>query len=380
VQTCRPGEDVFGLNPLQTPLPASSGEAAPISVRGLFPGYFAMVMATGAVSIATHLLGHDWIALCLLWVNAGFYMSLSALTLLRLIRHADAFAADMRDHARGPGFFTLIAGTCILGSQCLLVAGAEPVAFGLWILGAALWLLISYWFFVAVTVRWRKPSLESGINGAWLLASVASQALSVLTVLLPWPTELWPNFVFLGLSLHLIGSMLYLAIIPLIFYRLTFVRLRMASLTPPYWINMGAAAIATLAGATLLIAAAETPQMSVFIPFLGGFTVLFWASATWWIPLLIGLTVWRHVVAHFPLHYDPQFWAMVFPLAMYTTGSLRLFEALDLDFLRFIPEGFVWLAMLAWLSTTIGLAATLVRRIIRPVDQGQGRTDDRHLH
>jgi len=350
---------------------ATTGARPPGSIRDLFPGYFAMVMATGAVSIANQLLGNERIALALLWVNTAFYIALWALTLLRLVRHSDAFAADMRDHARGPGFFTMVAGTCILASQSLLVGGAERVAFGLWGLAAALWVLISYWFFVAVTVRRRKPSLEAGINGAWLLASVATQALSVLTVLLPWPEAVRPDFLFLGLSLHLIGGMLYLAIIPLIFYRLTFVRLRMASLTPPYWINMGAAAIATLAGATLLIASAEAPGMAMFKPFLAGFTVLFWASATWWIPLLIGLTLWRHVVVRFPFHYDPQFWAMVFPLAMYTTGSLRLFDALALDFLRFIPQTFVWLAMLAWLSTVTGLAASLARRIAGPVDQGQ---------
>jgi len=326
-----------------------------------------MVMATGAVSIANHLLAYDRIALALLWVNAGFYVVLWTLTLLRLFWHAAAFAADMRDHARGPGFFTVIAGTCILASQCLLVADAERLAFMLWALAATLWVLISYWFFVAVTVRKRKPALESGVNGAWLLASVATQALSVLTVLLPWPEAIWPHFLFLGLCLHLIGCMLYLAIIPLIFYRLTFIRLQMAALTPPYWINMGAAAIATLAGSTLLIGGAGDPRMAVFTPFLAGFTVLFWASATWWIPLLIGLTLWRHVVVRFPFHYDPQFWAMVFPLAMYTTGSLRLFEALELEFLRFIPESFVWLAMLAWLSTTIGLVGSLGRRFLGPI-------------
>jgi len=357
--------------------PGNRIDAVPASlIRGLFPGYFAMVMATGAVSIANHVLGHDRIALALLWVNSGFYLMLWSLTLLRLIRHADAFVADMQDHARGPGFFTLIAGTCILGSQYLLVASAERAAFALWILGAVLWVLISYWFFVAVTVRRHKPTLEDGVNGAWLLASVATQALSVLTVLLPWPDATRPSFLFLGLSLHLIGCMLYLAIIPLIFYRLTFVRLRMAALTPPYWINMGAVAIATLAGSTLLAAGAESSRLAAFTPFLSGFTVLFWASATWWIPLLIGLTLWRHVVVRFPFHYDPQFWAMVFPLAMYTTGSLRLFEVLELEFLRFIPESFVWLAMLAWISTVFGLLARLTRQLLAHMDRHRGQPQD----
>ena len=57
---------------------------------------------------------------------------------------------------------------------------------------------------------------------------------------------------FVALCMYLLGAMLYLTIITLIFYRFTFVPLTVDQLTPPYWINMGAVAITTLAGASLL--------------------------------------------------------------------------------------------------------------------------------
>jgi hypothetical protein len=41
------------------------------AVSNLFPGYFALVMATGIVSIAAHLLGMKWIAFMLLIVNSN---------------------------------------------------------------------------------------------------------------------------------------------------------------------------------------------------------------------------------------------------------------------------------------------------------------------
>ena len=41
-----------------------------------------------------------------------------------------------------------------------------------------------YAFFTAVVVRETKPSLETGINGAWLLAIVSTQSVSVLGTLL----------------------------------------------------------------------------------------------------------------------------------------------------------------------------------------------------
>ena len=99
--------------------------------------------------------------------------------------------------------------------------------------------------------------------------------------------------------------MLYIWIISLIFYRYTFFTLSPSDLAPPYWINMGAAAISTLAG-TMLIAA--TPALAAsrqLLPFLRGFTLLFWATATWWIPMLLILGIWRHGFPRVPAPLRP---------------------------------------------------------------------------
>jgi len=61
------------------------------------------------------------------------------------------------------------------------------------------------------------------------------------------------GMLFFSLVMFLIGGMLYLIIIVLIFYRLMFFAIKPEAFTPPYWINMGAAAISTLAGAMLVL-------------------------------------------------------------------------------------------------------------------------------
>jgi tellurite resistance protein TehA-like permease len=155
--------------------------------------------------------------------------------------------------------------------------------------------------------------------------------------------------------------MLYLILITLIFYRFTFVSLTTVTLTPPYWINMGAVAITSLAGAKLIIAGHTWSFLSEILPFLKGFTLFFWAAGTWWIPLLFILGIWRHLHKHFPLVNDPLYWGMVFPLGMYTVCTLQLSKALDLDFLLFIPRSFIFIALAAWLITFIGLIHSLLR-------------------
>jgi tellurite resistance protein TehA-like permease len=342
------------------------------AVTGLYPGYFALVMATGIISIAAHLLGMPaWLPWSLFVFNILAYAVLWLLTGARLVWHLPRVMADLTDHARGPGFLTAVAATCVLGVQCVLLAGATGVALGLWGFGLLLWGVLLYTFLAAVTVRAPKPSLEEGLNGAWLLLVVSTQSVALLGVRLAPGLGAWGERVFfLALALWLVGCMFYLLIIGLIFYRFTFFSFTPAMLSPPYWINMGAIAITTMVGATLALSAPAGGWLAELLPFIKGLTLLFWSFATWWIPLLLILGVWRHGLRRFPLAYDPQYWGLVFPLGMYTACTVQLARALELPFLLGLPRVFIYLALLAWALTFIGLArrvgAALVEGLKRP--------------
>ena len=333
------------------------------AVADLFPGYFALVMATGIISIAAHLLEMRTVALALLVVNLIAYVILCSFLVLRLILFFSRIKADIGDHVRGPGFFTVVAGTCVFGSQLIIVAGRDGAAAFLWLVALVLWSVIMYTFFTAVTVRENKPSLESGLNGAWLIAVVATQSISVLGTLLAVRWEAYREpLLFFTLCMFLIGCMLYVLLITLIFYRFTFLNVTSATLTPPYWINMGAVAITTLAGARLILAAPGWSVLSDLVPFLKGFTLFFWAAGTWWIPLLFILGFWRHIYKRFPLRYDPQYWGMVFPLGMYTVCTFQLSNAIGFAPLLIIPRYFIYFAFAGWLAAAAGLVHSLLLR------------------
>jgi tellurite resistance protein TehA-like permease len=330
-------------------------------LAGFPPSYFAFVMATGIVSIAAHHLALPWVAQPLFLANALAWLLLWAITLLRLLCFPGALWREMVHHGTGPSFLTMVAATSVLGAQVRLLTPFASLALGVWGLAVLLWLGLIYGFFLAMTLAEPKPPIERGLGGAWLLVTVSTESLVVLGVAVADQLPRPEIAIFACFCLFLLGGMFYTVLISLIMYRWLFFNMTAEMLTPPYWINMGAVAITTLAGAGLMLYAREHAGSLGFLPFISALTAGFWATATWWIPLLVALGVWRHAVARIPLGYDPQYWSMVFPLGMYTTATTIYARASSQEFLLPIARAFVWVALASWLAAFAGLLLRAVR-------------------
>jgi tellurite resistance protein TehA-like permease len=107
-------------------------------------------------------------------------------------------------------------------------------------------------------------------------------------------------------------------------------------------------------------------------PFIDGVTLIMWAWATWWIPLLLLFGIWKHGICRVPLTYTPMFWSLVFPLGMYALASLRLSLAADFPPLRAISYSMVWVALAAWVATAAGLV-TASRESFRDFERSTPR-------
>lgn len=322
-------------------------------VAALYPGCFALVMATGIISNALFLEGYRAWTDALFAINLIAYPCLVLLTGSRFALFSRALWADLVNPRLIFSFFTIVAGTDVLGIGISL-RGYATVALFMWLFALVVWFVLIYFSF-AVLIFLNTAHGANVVHGGWLIAIVGTESLVILgTIIAPGLGSLSSAVFVLIHMLWGIGLALYGIFITLFAYRIFFFDVEPEDITPLLWVVMGAAAIATNAGSTLILTDSGMPFLNSMRPFIDGVTLVMWAWATWWIPLLLLFGIWKHGIRRVPLTYTPMFWSLVFPLGMYALASLRLSLAADFSPLRTISQAMVWIALAAWAAT--GLA------------------------
>ena len=347
------------------------------ATRGLAPGYFALVMGTGIISVGLRLEGFLLLSTVLLWACAAAFVVLSLLTIVRLFAYRREIGGDFEDPRRGFGFFTLVAGANVLGAR-LAMEGHTRWTAALLTLAVALWLVLGYvvpW--TAVLGRSTRPVLRSA-NGTWFIWVVASQSIAVSAATLQ-PHAAQPQrgpLAILAVFSWSVGIFLYAASGVFVALRLMLYELRPADLTPPYWVAMGAASITVLAGARI-VEMASAPMVNATRGLVAGTAVLFWCFATWLVPPLVAAGWWRHRTHRVPLAYDATLWSIVFPLGMYAVAGIYLGKADHLPVVGTIGFAELWVALAVCLVVAVAMAAHVWRTVVTgPADPAQARFAD----
>lgn len=329
------------------------------AVAHLSPGYFALVMGTGIVSIGLRATGFDVASLVLLCIAALCYVVLWVLYLWRAIRYREQMLTDLRGPEMAFAYFTVVAGTDVLAVR-LAQQGLIGIAMPLFFLAAILWFVFGYVLpWQVFMTRDGKPILAR-TNGTWFIWAVASQSLAIGMAQIQPYFEAGNRWIgMLAVLSWSVGVVLYAGVAMLVLLRIIHFGITARDMEPPYWVAMGAMAIAVVAG-TSIVDMQSTPMVDATRNLIAGTVVVFWSFCVWLIPVLVGAGVWRHFVHRVPLTYVPTLWSIVFPVGMFAVASINLGRVDQLPVVELIGDGALAVAVLVW--TVVFVA--MLRRVI----------------
>lgn len=309
------------------------------------PDAFSVVMATGILSIGARDHQYGWLSDAL--------GALATLLLLVLLVAAARVVTgwDRHDPDVTLRLFTFVAACAVLDSRLV----AHPV--GVRVLGG---MALAAWLMLAV-LTWRNMAarglveLRARAHGAWELASVGTSGLAILAVQVARHTG-DRGWLAVAVTVWLLAIAIYTLMTWLILWRTAHERKDREGFEPDDWILMGALAIATLAGHAIYSQAADWLAGPVRVA-----TIVTWAVASAWIPPLVYLVLHRVNRRPAVLQLTGAWWALVFPLGMYSVATGVIAAELRAPALQTVSLVFFWNALIAWVIV-VGAAALRFRR------------------
>jgi tellurite resistance protein TehA-like permease len=302
------------------------------------PAAGAEVMATGIVSIALSLDGHETLSRVILAIAAAIWVTLAVLLPLRAMRDPARFRAD----ARTPAALTAVVATCVLGTGLTSLgwtwAGVAALVIAL---------LLSAAVVGPVLAGWKSPTV-----GVSLLLAVCPEALAVLAATLAVAEDAgW--LLIAALVPFALGLGLYVFVIS------RFDVHQLAVGRGDHWITGGALGISALAAAKISAGAGVLGIAGVRGGALEDIAIgLCVLTMLWLLVLLFAEARWPR------LSLGPARWSTVFPLGMYAASSFAVGAAAHASAITSFARVWVWIGLAAWaivLAATIGRAVKVLR-------------------
>lgn len=318
--------------------------------RGLSITEFAFVMATGIIASGLWQIGAHQVSLVLLIVAAAAYVFFCAVHFARLIW----WLPDVLAEVVGPLGFTYITFTAasdVLSAR-LSLAHHTTLATAMFAIGFLSWVVLGYGVPLGMIAHAKRHTTLGPVNGTWFIWIVGTQSVAVASASLAAAYGSHALEVLGGIC-WAVGLIQYLLLATVALARLLLHRISPSESIAPYWVFMGSAAITILAGARLL--QLRQAERLILPDVVQSLSTVLWAFATWLIPFLLALGVWRTVARHRQIQYRTEWWAIVFPVGMYGTASRELGLVGKEHWLVDLGTWDAWLALAVWAAVVVML-------------------------
>ncbi len=330
-------------------------------LKSLYPGYFAMTMATGIISVAFFLHNNIVLSNSFMVVTIITWFVMIYLYTWRLIKYPKTVFNDLTNPKTTFIFFTFVAATNICG-VLLYQHGYSTFAIICWFLAFSYWSILMYFSFTVLCFAHKEREVNI-MHGGWLILIVGTQSLVLLGTKIAADFGKYSEYMMVEMyMLWALGIIFYGVLVTLFCYRIFFKAMSVNEYSPLMWVIMGAAAISANAGSSLLLTDPIIPMLAELHAVVQLISIMLWTWATWWIPLLVIMGIWTHWYRKIPLLYNPMQWSIVFPLGMYTVATSNLALSSQFTPLLFLAEGMLLIAFSAWLILMLALLKTCFNR------------------
>ncbi|WP_048811122.1 TDT family transporter [Thermococcus gammatolerans] len=317
--------------------------------RNFNPAWFASVMGTGAVAIASYKYSSYWsplkeVGIALTYLNVVLYVALLIPWILRWILYRKDALEDLRHPSKGHFYGTSGAATIVLAAQFLAVLHNQTVAWYLWLWGLVLTFIFAFWMsyevFIAGEVDLRH------LSPAWYIPPVALVILPFGAAFMRTTKGYTQEFVtivnYLGWGA---GFFLYLVLYAVVTLRFIRHELMPPQMAPLIWMNLGPIG----ASITALFALVNNSSIATSKDPLFIFAFFLWGLGFWWLVMAVALTL--HYIRNMSLPYSLAWWAFIFPLGAFTNATMDLGSVFELELMRLFGYCLLWLLLALWSVT-----------------------------
>lgn len=328
------------------------------------PGWFASVIGTGALALASHTLG-QLIGLSLLsglgLLLHGFNLLLAAVLAvpwcIRWLRFPQAALATLNHPVQANFYPTFSIGLLIIAAQWLLIVPNLPLALTFWWLGAILTYLFSFAVLFAM-FRGEQVGMDH-VTPANFIPPVGLVVMPVaggpLLGMVEGPQHeamLLMNVLGLGA-----GSMMYLALLGITLFRKYLHKPAVGILTPTVWIHLAPIGIIPVSLANL----AEQLPLPALREVAAGVMLLAWGFGVWWLVMATLLTLAARRAGQLP--FALSWWGFIFPVGAFLSETLRLYKL-------FGYQSLLGFSVVVW-ALLVGLWLLTLSKTVRGVVTGE---------
>ncbi|HHT9110033.1 MAG TPA: tellurite resistance/C4-dicarboxylate transporter family protein, partial [Candidatus Brocadiaceae bacterium] len=336
-----------------------------IATYSLDSRWFTAIMATALVASISHIYGFEAVVPYFFIASLAIFLTVVVFKAIRSVLFYSNTLNDMLDPEKNIYYFTVVGTVNFMGVYLSKFFHLYTTASIFWYVAISLWLGISLSTF-SILFLYKKSTdrnIENIFHGGWFFITIGTQSTALLGITVAEHAVHSVIFIQLfSFTLWSIGACLYIILMAFIILRMVFYKFEKHVALSPYWMNVAAAALTALTGATLYqhVSVTGGPFMD-FLPFLKGFSLFFWSFGLWWMPYLVILAIRKQAYSEEGLPFTVGYWEIVFTLGLYAVSTFSLFSLFKGHYLITFSACFSIACVVFWCFTSLFTVFHLVR-------------------